>query len=101
MKAGRTTVKTVSYSFPCTPVPSNWSSARRANTAKLNSVLRLREALLGAEEFHTWRTGWWGGIETAGLWPLKNVDADSVNLILSEFLVVSRLLNSPSFVCAF
>lgn len=60
MKAGRTTVKTVSNSFPCTPVPSNWSSARRANTAKLNSVLRLREALLGAEEFHTWRTGWWG-----------------------------------------
>lgn len=41
-----------------------------------------------------------GGIETAGLWSLKNVDADSVNLILLEFLVVNRLLNSPSLVCA-
>lgn len=100
-KAARPTAKTVSYSFPCTPVPSIWSSARVVNTAKSNSVQHLCEAPLGAEEFRTWKTGQCrAGIETAGLWSWKSVDADSVNLILLVFLVLNWFLNSSfTFLC--
>lgn len=39
--------------------------------------------------------GWGCRIETAGLWSsLKSVDADNVNLVLLEFLVLNWLLST-------